>query len=77
MGLLTHTELHPLQEARRLAEEHLDAIRSIAQVRGEALERNDEAEADRYQKLVDVVAALQTIYDNVSELEFEEEPVPY
>jgi hypothetical protein len=50
MGLLTHTELHPLQEARRLAEEHLDAIRSIAQVRGEALERNDEAEADRYQK---------------------------
>lgn len=72
MPLMTHAELEPLQAARRIAEEHLDTIRAIAMARGNAL-RGDEAENNRYHRIADVVGALQTIYDAVSELEFEEE----
>lgn len=79
MGLLTQTELDPLQAARRIAEEHIDALREIATARLKAMPRTyrDDveftAENNRYHKIAEVVGALQTIYDNVSELEFEEE----
>jgi hypothetical protein len=79
MPLLTPTELEPLQAARRIAEEHLETIRTMALSRLKAMPatyRDDDAftaENNRYHKIADVVGALQTIYDNVSELEFEEE----
>lgn len=73
MGLLTQQELNPLQAARRVAEEHIEAIRTIGLARLKELQRNDEAENTRYHLIAEVVGALQTIYDNVSELEFEEE----
>lgn len=82
MGLLSTDELHPLQEARRVAEEHLETIRQIALARLGNMPRvygNDEhfvRDNNRYHKIAEVVGALQTIYDNVSELEFEDdEPV--
>jgi hypothetical protein len=71
-GLLTQDELNPLQEARRCAEEHLETIRAIAIARLKAGVRGEE-ENNRYHRIADVVGALQTIYDSVSELEFEEE----
>jgi hypothetical protein len=76
MTLLTQTELNPLQEARRCAEEHLDRIRLITMSRASAHLRGHDAEAQRVSLLFDIVGALQTIYDAVSELEFEEEGEP-
>jgi hypothetical protein len=81
MGLLTQDELNPLQAARRVAEEHIEAIRSIAIARSKTLPVINAHnltgpamdEHERYQHIADVVSALQTIYDAVSELEFEEE----
>jgi len=76
MGLLTQDELNPLQAARRIAEEHLDTIRATALVYAKKTHSGimgDEADLNRYHKLAEIVGALQAIYDNVSELEFEEE----
>ena len=82
MPLMTQAELEPLQQVRRTAEEYSDAIRRIALARRDALPpiaRMIDAPAgaieehDRFSKLEDIVGALQTIYDAVSELEFEEE----
>jgi hypothetical protein len=79
MPLLTPTELEPLQAARRIAEEHLETIRTMALSRLKAMPatyRDDDAftaENNRYHKIAEVAGALQAIYDNVSELEFEEE----
>ena len=80
MGLLTQAELDPLQAARRVAEEHIEAIREIAMARLKALPARYGsenaavlAENNRYHKIDEVISALQTIYDAVSELEFEEE----
>jgi hypothetical protein len=75
MSILTQTELNPLQEARRCAEEHLETIRAIAIARLKAGVRGEE-ENNRYHRIADVVGALQTIYDSVTELEFEEEAPP-
>lgn len=82
MGLLTQTELDPLQAVRRAAEEHIEAIRAIGLARLKAMPRTYANDADfigentRYHQIADVVGALQTIYDAVSELEFEEETDP-
>jgi hypothetical protein len=76
MPLLTQDELNPLQAARRVAEEHIDAIRAVAIARLKTAPYRDDEEAGRYFKIAAVVDALQTIYDNVSELEFEEEQPP-
>jgi len=82
MPMMTQAELEPLQQIRRTAEEYSDAIRKIALARRDALppiHRMIDAPAgaieehDRFSKLEDIVGALQTIYDAVSELEFEEE----
>lgn len=82
MPMMTQAELEPLQQVRRTAEEYSDAIRQIALARRDALppiHRMIDAPAgaieehDRFSKLEDIVGALQTIYDAVSELEFEEE----
>jgi hypothetical protein len=82
MPLMTPAELEPLQQVRRTAEEYTDAIRQIALARRDALppiRRMIDAPAgaieehDRFSKLEEIVGALQTIYDAVSELEFEEE----
>lgn len=82
MPIMTQAELEPLQQVRRTAEEYTDAIRQIALARRAALppiRRMFDAPAgaieehDRFAKLEDIVGALQTIYDAVSELEFEEE----
>lgn len=73
-GLLTQDELNPLQAARRVAEEHIEAIKETYATRYKAMPpRGDDAEQDRVGKIMDVITALQTIYDSVSELEFEEE----
>jgi hypothetical protein len=79
MSILTQTELNPLQEARRCAEEHLETIRATALAYAKLPHSGimaDEADLGRYHKLAEIVGALQTIYDNVSELEFEEEAPP-
>jgi hypothetical protein len=82
MPLMTQAELEPLQQVRRTAEEYSDAIRQIALARRDRLppiHRMIDAPAgsieehDRFSKLEDIVGALQTIYDAVSDLEFEEE----
>jgi hypothetical protein len=75
MPLMTQAELEPLQEVRRAAEEHLTAIRDLYYTRlnTPTEKNNDEDEANRLSKIMDVAGALQTIYDAVSELEFEEE----
>jgi transcriptional regulator with XRE-family HTH domain len=77
MGLLSQAELNPLQEARRCAETHMEEIKQIALARVTSLPRgNDDPDVDRYHRIAEVFTALQTILDNVSELEFEEEPEP-
>ncbi|MBT1509380.1 hypothetical protein KIP88_02600 [Bradyrhizobium sp. SRL28] len=75
MPLMTPAELEPLQEVRRAAEEHLTTIRDLYYTRlnTPTEKNNDEDEANRLSKIADVAGALQTIYDAVSELEFEEE----
>jgi hypothetical protein len=75
MPLMTPAELEPLQEVRRAAEEHLTTIRDLYYTRlnTPTEKHNDEDEANRLSMIADVAGALQTIYDAVSELEFEEE----
>ena len=68
MQPLTKTELAPLHEVRLAAEQHLGAIRELYRARVLAKNR-DAADTERLTKVNDVIAALEEVQRNVTELE--------